>query len=165
MQYFLHGFGVFLGVIAGVAVSIATQTVISKREEKQKIKNLKFEIKYNLSMIDKWVGAIGKFRDAVAASAMNTWHEYLQFSHIMKYTISELYESGILYKYITTDEIGNLNLFLSDFTQAFEIYINQDINSTRQNFDKDKALTQVMFLENKLQTNKKNLEQILKSLP
>lgn len=43
MNYFLQGFGVFLGVIAGTAVLILTQWINGKVKESQKVKNLKFE--------------------------------------------------------------------------------------------------------------------------
>ena len=44
MNYFLQGFGVFLGVVAGVAITLITQWINEKLKESQKVKNLKFEI-------------------------------------------------------------------------------------------------------------------------
>ena len=42
MNYFLQGFGVFLGVVAGVAITLITQWINEKLKESQKVKNLKF---------------------------------------------------------------------------------------------------------------------------
>lgn len=42
MNYFLQGFGVFLGVVAGVAITLITQWINEKLKEFQKVKNLKF---------------------------------------------------------------------------------------------------------------------------
>ncbi len=48
MIYFLQGFGVFLGVIAGVAITILTQFINDRIKESQKVQNLKFEFGLNL---------------------------------------------------------------------------------------------------------------------
>ena len=48
LSYFLQGFGVFLGVIAGVAITLITQWINEKRKESQKVENLKFEVGLNI---------------------------------------------------------------------------------------------------------------------
>ena len=48
MNYFLQGFGVFLGVVAGVAITLITQWITGKRKESQRVKNLKFEFELNI---------------------------------------------------------------------------------------------------------------------
>ena len=49
MNYFLQGFGVFLGVIAAVTIALITQWISEKRKESQKVKNLKFEFGLNIA--------------------------------------------------------------------------------------------------------------------
>ena len=44
MIYFLHGFSVFLGVLAGTAVTILTQLYFARRAQTQQTQNLKFEL-------------------------------------------------------------------------------------------------------------------------
>ena len=41
MIYFLHGFSVFLGVLAGTAVTILTQLYFARRAQTQQTQNLK----------------------------------------------------------------------------------------------------------------------------
>ena len=52
MIYFLHGFGVFLGVLAGTVVTILTQLYFAKRGQIWQTQNLKFELELNVSKID-----------------------------------------------------------------------------------------------------------------
>ena len=49
MNYFLQGFGVFLGVVAGVAITLITQWINERCKESKKVKNLKFKFELNLN--------------------------------------------------------------------------------------------------------------------
>ena len=58
MAYFLHGFGVFLGVLAGTAVTILVTLYLARREQTQQTQNLKFELKLNVAKIDTWLAEL-----------------------------------------------------------------------------------------------------------
>ena len=62
MNYFLQGFGVFLGVIAGVVVTLIASTIIDKRRNKKNAQNLLFEFELNIKKIDLWLEEIEKYR-------------------------------------------------------------------------------------------------------
>jgi hypothetical protein len=168
MNYFLQGFGVFLGVIAGTAVAILTQRFLLWKQEEQKIRNLKFEIQFNIKQIDRWTEYMRRYRDAVNGETMGSWAEYFDFSRIIKSTIEDMIQTGLIYKKLsrdTTDIVSYLLLFISSYNLGYEYVINQEILNQRQNFNKQLATMQITVHEKKLQENKKNLETILKSLP
>jgi hypothetical protein len=48
-QYLLTGFAVFLGVVAGTAVTLLVTFVLRKQHEKQQVKNLRFELGLNIA--------------------------------------------------------------------------------------------------------------------
>jgi hypothetical protein len=165
MDYFLQGFSIFLGVIAGTAVTILTQRFLLWREETQKIANLKFEIQFNIRQVDRWMEYLVGYRNAVNGDAISSWAEYFDFSHIIKSTIENMIQSGLIYKKMSSDNVGYLLLFVSSFTQSFEAVFNQTIISQRQTFNKQKAILEIAVFEKKLKESKKNLETVLKSLP
>ncbi len=164
MNYFLQGFGVFLGVIAGTVVTILTQRFLLWRQEKQKMQNLKFEIQFNIKQIDRWIEYLRGYRNAVNGDAIGSWAEYFDFSHVIKSTIEDMIQTGLIYKKLSYDTVSHLLLFISSFNLPFESVINQQILSQRQSFNKKLAVIEITVLEKKLHDNKKNLETVLNFL-
>lgn len=80
MDYILQGFGVFLGVLAGTAVTLLTQWVIQKRNEAQLLRNLKFEFELDIKKIDSWLEEITRYRNAVNGDALHTYFGYFDLS-------------------------------------------------------------------------------------
>ncbi len=165
MNYFLQGFGVFLGVIAGTAVTILTQRFLLWKQEKQKVQNLKFEIHFNIKQIDRWTEYLRGYRDAVNGDTLVSWAEYFDFSHVIKSTIEDMIQTGLIYKKLSSATVSYLLLFISSFNLGSESVINQQIFNQRQKFNKQLAVMEITILEKKLLENRKNLEAILKSLP
>jgi hypothetical protein len=165
MNYFLQGFGVFLGVIAGTAVTILTQRFLLWRQEKQKVQNLKFEIQFNMKQIDRWMEYLNGYRNAVNGDAIALWAEYFDFSHVIKSTIENMIQTGLIYKKMSSDSVSHLLFFLSSFNQSSEVVYNQQILLQKQSFNKPRAILEISALEKKLKESKKNLETVLQLLP
>lgn len=173
MNYFLQGFGVFLGVIAGIAITMITQWVSERVKESQKVKNLKFEFELNVKKINKWLEEINEYRNAVNGDALNNYSGYFDLSRFVTVTASNMFLSGLLYKYLDHDAIGKLQVIYSEFSLAWENILNNQVtqNKTKAAGDmtawpqhKSKVVADVNFWENKFKEHKKTLEDILKKL-
>lgn len=164
MNYLLQGFGVFLGVIAGTAVTILTQRFLLWRQEKHKVQNLKFEIQFNIKQIDRWIESLRRYRGAVNGDTLTSWAEYFDFSHVIKSTIENMIQAGLIYKKLPDDSVSHLLLFISSFNLGSESVINQQILNQRQRFNKQLAVMEITVWEKKLQENRKNFEAIAKVL-
>lgn len=164
MNYFLHGFGVFLGVIAGVAVMLLVNWIISKSHETQKLKNLKFEFELNIKKIDSWLEQIIKYRNAVNSDTLHLFHEYFDLSRFVTNTFVDMFSGGILYKYLNYDDIGKLQIIFGEFSLVGEGYINKQIQDNIKYEDKEKAVGDVNFWEKKFKAHKRTLQEILGKL-
>ena len=173
MNYILQGFGVFLGVIAGVVVLILFQWYIERKKESQKVKNLKFEFELNIKKIDKWLEEINKYRNAVNGDSFNNYFGYFNLSRFINVTGNDLFVKGLLYKYLDYDDIGKLQVIYSEFTLQGENFLNNQIVQNRNQVLqqptswpalKSKVVLEVDFWDNKFQEHKKTLEDILKKL-
>lgn len=164
MNYFLQGFGVFLGVIAGTAVTILANWIIQQRQNAQTISNLKFEIAANIERISQWQEKVTAYRNAVNAEALHTWAEYLNFSQIMRGTAEETFRTGIIYRYLDNKHISFLQAFLFDFAIGLEQIANQKIMEQRNAFNKQEAIMFITYLEKKLADSKSHLREILDKL-
>ena len=74
MEYFLQGFGVFLGVICGTAVTLVVVYINKRKNLNQQIKNLKFELDYNIKKLDSWIEEVEKYRNAVNGDALGSYY-------------------------------------------------------------------------------------------
>lgn len=165
MNYLLQGFGVFLGVLAGTAVTLLTQWIIQRRRESQKLKNLKFEFELNIKKIDRWLKEITAYRNAVNGDTLHMYAGYFDLSRFVSVTANDMFLTGLLYRYLDHDDIGNLQVLFSEFSLYGENYLNNQIAQNKANFNKAKAVQDVNFWEKKFEDHKKTLEQILKKLP
>lgn len=172
MSYFLQGFGVFLGVVAGVAITLITQWINERCKESNKVKNLKFEFELNIKKINKWLEELTKYRNAVNGDALYNYFGYFDLSRFVSVTANDMFRSGLLYKYLDHDTIGKLQVIYSEFSLGWENILNQQIthNKTKAaNLNdwtrfKGDVVTNVNFWENKFKEHKKTLEDILKKL-
>ena len=161
MSYVLQGFGVFLGVLAGAAVTLLVQWVVERRKEKQKVKNLKFELEFDIRKIDKFLDEITRYRNAVNGETLDTYAGYFDLSRIICVTANDMFLSGLLYKYLSHDDIGKLQVIFSEFSINGENYINNQISQNKANFDKKKAVMDVDFWEKKFKEHKQTLQDIV----
>ena len=170
MNYFLQGFGVFLGVIAGVTIALITQWINEKRKESQKVKNLKFEFGLNIDKINKWLEEITKYRNAVNGDALNNYFGYFDLSRFVSVTANNMFQSGLLYKYLDHDAIGKLQVIYSEFSLVGEGFLNKQITQNKGKAAdssawprlKREVVANVDFWEKKFKEHKTTLEDILK---
>ena len=164
MNYFLHGFGVFLGVLAGTAVTLLTQWVLNKTKEKQKARNLRFEFELNIKKIDAWLEELVKYRNAVNGDSVQTYAGYFDLSRAVYPTANEMFQSGLLYKYLSHDKIGKLQVIFTEFSIYGENYLNQQIVSNKANPDKQQAVFNIDFWEKKFKDHKETFDDLVRKL-
>lgn len=177
MNYVLQGFGVFLGVIAGVAINLLTQFLINKHNEKSKINNLRFELKLNIEKIDSWIEEITRYRNALNSDTLHLYFGYYDLSKFVSVTANELFANGTLYKYLIHGDIGKIQVIYWEFSLNGENFINNQVNQNKEIFGhikadatkdlyefKTKVVQDINFWEEKFKLHKKTIEEILSKL-
>ncbi len=164
LNYFFQGFGIFLGVVAGTAVTICSQWLISKRAEKQKIQNIKIELTFMQRQIKIWLTSLSQYRNAINGDALDTWADYIDVSKILRTSLIESFATGLVYKRLDDSLAADIQLALTDFSIGMEQVINQKISEQRMNFDKKKAIIDLNFFEKKLKQHEKSVINALKCL-
>lgn len=164
MDYLLLSLSAFLGVIAGTAVTIATQIFFQRKSENQKIDNLKFEFLLNIKKIDSFLDELTKYRNAVNGDSLAMYFGYFDLSRVVSVIANDMFLSGLLYKYLTHEDIGKVQVIFSEFSLSGENYINNQITQSKAQFDKQKAVGDVDFWEKKFKDHRKTLQEILSKL-
>lgn len=71
-------------------------------------KNLSFEIKCNLTKIDKWLNLIIELRNYINSQRINQFNGYFDFSSTIFATTNRLFQEGRLYTYLSYASIEKL---------------------------------------------------------
>ncbi|GAH89599.1 unnamed protein product, partial [marine sediment metagenome] len=94
-------------------------------------------------------------------------------------TTNSMFQSGLLYKKLSHDQIGKLQVISSEFSLFGEQYLSNQLSQTKQVFErcrtkgemelwasqfKSEAVANVDFWERKFQDHKNALEEIVGSL-
>jgi len=138
MQYFYQGVWIFIGIVAGITVNFCTQKVISWRNEKNILKNFKFEIEYNIKKIEKFIEYLRDFRDCINGDVLNNFVKYFDLSRLVFNTTNGMLYNGLLYKYLSNEDVENVLVIISQFTLVWENQINNAISQQKNNFNLDR---------------------------
>ncbi len=125
-------FGVFFGVIAGTAVTIAAQKWLYRSSEKQQIKNLKFELELNCKKIQEWQEELIRYRNAVNGDSLLDYFGYFKLSSFIGVTVFQLHTAGVIYKYLSHEHIGQLQEVYNNLSLHGENYLNNQIEQRKQ---------------------------------
>jgi hypothetical protein len=125
-------FGVFLGVIAGTIVTIATQHWLSKRGESNQLKNFKFELELNAKKLESWLEELERYRNSVNGDSLQTYFGYFNLSTFVGVTAIQLSGSGAIYKHLSHELIGQLQEVYNELSLTGENYLNNQIQQRQQ---------------------------------
>jgi len=164
MDSLLQGVGVFIGIVAGVIITILVQTYRAWRSEKQTLKNLEFEISLNVRRIDDWLEESNKWRNAVNSDSLQTYNGYFDLSKALFATANSMLATGSLYRHLDRDDIASLQLAGADLNANVQLLMNNHILYDKANFVKQDAAIHVDFWENKFKEHKANMQAIARKL-
>jgi hypothetical protein len=143
MSYFFQGLGVFLGVLAGTFVTILVHLYFQRRAETQQTRNLKFELDLNMRKIDAWLEELARCRNAVNGDSLHAYFGYFDLSKSVSITASEMLQSGLLYKKLSHEQIGQLQVVFSDLSFKGEQFMNAWLDQIKQEFARCKTENQI----------------------
>ena len=176
MDYVLHGFGVFLGVLAGTGVTLLVGWIQRRRGESQQVRNLKFELDLNIGKVDRWLEELGRYRNAVNGDSLQNYAGYFDLGRFIYVTANNMFLSGLLYKYLDDEQIGKLQEIVAEFSPAWEQIINSQITwnktlfvqstaaSTWTSQAKPVVVQQINLWQGKFEGHRAALGQIKRSL-
>jgi len=166
----IYGISVFVGIIAGIGVTIGVDFVKERRQNVHDKNNLIFEIRCNLSKIEKWIELISELRNTINSDRIVQFNGYFNLSSAIFVTMNKLFQEGKLYTYLSRNSIEKLqengtylsltgeNMLFNQITQHKQAVINGYQNV------KQVAANDVDFWEKALKQCKENFKNILTEL-
>lgn len=163
-QYFLHGFGVFLGVIAGVVVTLIVQWYTRLKQEAQVVENFKFELKLNIKKIDVFLGYLTNYRNKANSDSLDLFFRYFDLSRTIWLTTNYVFRSGLLYRCLEHLDIEKLQETMWGFSRGSENHINDQLTWNKLHFNKRKTNQDIDFWEKEFKRYRQSLQNIAKKV-
>ena len=166
----IYGISVFVGIVAGIVVTIGVDFLKKKKQNANDKNNLSFEIKCNLSKIERWIELINELRNYVNSDRINQFSGYFNLSSAIFSTTNKLLQDGRIYTYLSYDSIEKIQENGTYLSLAAENMLNNQITQYKQaawngNMNvKQFAANDIDFWDKALKTCKENFMDILKEL-
>jgi hypothetical protein len=134
MNFWSVFFSVLAGIVAGVFINLGVRFVDNKLAEKKDIKNLVFEIAFNIRRIDSLIEELQKYRDALNADNLKNYFGYFSLSKVIVSTLNQMVFKGSIYKHLGHEEISWLQNFVVEFSPGTESFINSQVGNNKEKF-------------------------------
>ena len=168
MTFWSIFFSVLAGILAGVGINIGIDMVRACINRKRTVKNLKFEIIYNLGKLNLFLEELDKFHKKVTENAILEYYGYFPLSRIIQTTIVQMFLDRSIYKILEDEQIGKLQDFYTSFNVNTEKVINDQIIWAKEHIAdtdiKQRSYKTINFWKYTFETRKKDLESVKESL-
>lgn len=120
--------GTFVGFVFSIVLFYLTEKWKSAHTNKNLSSNIQRELQYNVDFLNGYKDEFEKMLRQVTA---NTKPVYLIFKHskLQRLFILEAFQKGLLYKYLTVDEINNMDVMINYFLPYRDQALNQILSS------------------------------------
>lgn len=170
MDGIIYGISVFIGIIAGIGVTIGVDFLKEKKKNANDKRNLSFEMNCNLSKIERWIDLINELRNFVNSDRINQFSGYFNFSSALFSTANRLLQDGRIYTYLSNESIEKLQENATYLSLTGENMLSNQIAQHKQAMwngftnVKQCASNDIDFWDETLKRCKENFIDILKEL-
>lgn len=168
MNFWNYFFSVLAGIIAGTGINIFVFWLLARRAEKNDLKNLVYEIKFNLARIDELDKELVIYRDALNAKTLKSYFPNLTMSRVITTTLFKMFANASIYKFLDHEDILKLQLFAVSISGSQEAALSAQIAFNREHFYlafeegkvREKADSEMKFWAKLFTDSRKNLDSI-----
>ena len=158
------GVGAFLGVLSGLIVNLITTSIHERSIDKQQIKNAIFELEYIRGKMNDWAKSVKKIKQHISSDSMDDYYTYFDLSKCPNPSVNSIFQSGLLYKHITHEQMAQLFRVFSTINENFEGFFNSRIKFHKEHLDKQAATKDANYWEDMFEEHAKHIGDIIQSL-
>jgi len=124
--------GSFCGFLAALAMLWVKEWFHDSRKEKSLIKNLRYEIEYNINLLNKYEDQLTKCIEAVGADTREVYLT-VNYALIARYFSIQFYREGLVSKYLHIEDVKRWNDFLSTLNEGSDAHVSDTLENWRKN--------------------------------
>lgn len=115
--------GSFCGFLAALAMLWIKNWVESSQKERVLLKNLRYEIEYNINVLTKFESSITKTIEAVGADSRQVYLS-LDYSFIARHFSIQFYREWLVLKCLHVENVKRRKGFLPDLSPGGDTYVS-----------------------------------------
>ena len=165
---FTYGFGiaggVLTGVIAGVLINVCIQSWFSHKRKNNIIKNIKFELEYNIKHTERIISKINEMINSCNSDNLLMAFKPLNISHKINSALSVAYKNGILYEIMPSNSIADIMEFLDWFSDDSSKLYNRLIFNAIEGNDKTEIVKQLIFIREEVNNHNRKITSACSSI-
>lgn len=123
----IGSFGGFLGALALLWIKVSYD---ESRKENALVKNLNYELDYNINLLEKYEDQLTKCIEAVSADSKQTYTS-IAYAFIGRHFAIQFYQEGLISKYLHVEDMKMWNDFLSTLGEGSETYVDEIVAKWR----------------------------------
>ncbi len=156
--------GAFLGFLSGLIIYwLKTRAGLSK-QRKNAIKNLRYELEYNLGLCEEFKGKVSETIETVN-SENHSVYLTLDYEFIGSYFAKQFYNGGYLSEFLHQDDMKKWNVFLSRLSAGSEAHIEETLEQWRKfKIDKETVVTSLNLERKDIEFAKEMTEYLLQKI-
>ncbi|WIM05166.1 MAG: hypothetical protein OHM77_10725 [Candidatus Nitricoxidivorans perseverans] len=131
--------GSFCGFLAALLMLWIKRWFDDRTKEGSLLKNLRYEIAYNINLFAKYEEQLTKAIESVGADAKDVYVA-IDYALIARYFSIQFYREGLVSKYLHFEDVKRWNDFLSTLSEGSEAHLNESLEAWRTSTaDKEKT--------------------------
>jgi hypothetical protein len=123
--------GSFGGFVAALLMLWIKHWFDEKNKEKALLKNLHYEIAYNINLFAKYEEQLTKVIEGVGADARDLYLT-IDYALIARYFSIQFYREGLVSKYLHIEDVKRWNDFLSTLSEGSQAHVNESLEAWRE---------------------------------
>lgn len=124
--------GSFWGFVGALGMLWAKSWFDESRKERALVKNLHYELEYNINLLDKYANEITKCIEATAADSKEVYLS-IDYTFVARHFAVQFYREGLVSKYLHVEDVKRWNDFLSTLSEGGETYATETVENWRKN--------------------------------
>jgi hypothetical protein len=122
--------GSFCGFIAALLMLWMKRWFDDEKTKTSLLKNLRYEIEYNINLLTKYEEQLTKCVEAVGADARDVYLS-IDYSLIARYFSIQFYREGLVSEYLHIEDVKRWNDFLSTLSEGSEAHVTESLEGWR----------------------------------
>lgn len=151
-QLFITSIGSFLGFSFALILFFLQNKYQEFKNEKAIVKNLAFEVEYNIHYLQKCLEQLNKCLEKITNDKTDTYI-HIDYNFIGRYHTKRFYNEGLISKYFMPENVRDWNIYMDDLGEGSEKYISEEIEKWRNGQVNKENLLTALDLEKELIQN------------
>ena len=138
--------GTFSGFVGSLILFWVKELWQSKNKKDATVKNLLYELRYNINLFGKYEAELTKCIEDVSSDSKNVYLT-IDYEKVASYFSIQFYQTGLISKYFHPEDVKRWNDFLITVSKGSEIYVNEMLEKWRKSEIEKPKIHNILKLE------------------